>query len=186
MSQGQDLAFAFGDLHEVPASPRHPSVKVTLNAALPPAYQPFSPNLKPFINLLRACSIPSSRPSLKSLNSVDPVLTSEGYPAAKWTLHCSPPLQEVQPIFHPLISPYVPDVAIKVLQETVSKASLKSTHTTHTAVTLPTLLAFPEGNQAQFALGKSTLAAPNCLPVPSRNGFLEKKPWKWLLGGFAL
>lgn len=161
MSQGQDLAFAFGDLHEVPASHvTHLSRSLWMQPCLQPNYQPFSPNLKPFINLLRACSIPSSRLSLKSLNSADPVLTSEGYPAAKWTLHCSPPLREVQPIFHPLISPYVPDVAIKVLQETVSKASLKSTHTTHTAVTLPTLLAFPEGNQAQFALGKSALALP--------------------------
>ena len=94
---------------------------------------------------------------------------------------------EVQPIFHSLISPYVPDVAIKVLQETVSKASLKSTCTIYTAVTLPTLPALPEGNQAQFRLGNSTLDAPNHHLAPSwaRNDFLEKKPWKWLLGGFA-
>lgn len=93
MSQGQDLAFAFVDLHEVPGSPFLPCVKVSLNTALPPAYQPFSPSLTPFISLLRPCSIPSSRLLLKSLNSIDPVLTSEGHPAASWTFYCSPPLR---------------------------------------------------------------------------------------------
>lgn len=85
---GQDLAFAFVDLAEVPASPFLPCVKVTAILALPPAHQPFPPSLKPLTKLPKASSILSPRLLLKSLNGIDSVLTCEGY----LTGLCSAPL----------------------------------------------------------------------------------------------